>query len=98
MGVISVVNVERATWPSAALLRHLRNAAAYADHFEVATNEAGKLTIIRWGPEGRHKAMAFMTETATPTDQGCIFCAIVTRRAGASVVYQAEHVVVFMLA
>ena len=40
--------------------------------------------------------MAFMTETATPADQGCIFCAIVARRAGASVVYNAENVVVFM--
>ena len=52
MGVTTVVNVGRVTCPAAALPRHLWNASAYADYFEVATDEAGKWTIIRCGPEG----------------------------------------------
>ncbi|MFB6720028.1 HIT family protein [Kribbella sp. NPDC056345] len=37
-----------------------------------------------------------MTQTATSTTQGCIFCAIVARQAEASVVYEDETVVAFM--
>ncbi len=37
-----------------------------------------------------------MTQNETSAAQGCIFCAIVTRQAEASVVYEDETVVVFM--
>jgi len=37
-----------------------------------------------------------MAQTATPASQGCIFCAIVARRAQAHVVHEDEAVVVFM--
>jgi len=37
-----------------------------------------------------------MAENTTSADQGCIFCAIVTRQAEASVVYEDDTVVAFM--
>ncbi len=37
-----------------------------------------------------------MTQTATSAAQGCVFCAIVSQEAQASVVYEDETVVVFM--
>lgn len=56
----------------------------------------GHRAVTEWCLSGRIGTIARMTQNATSAARGCVFCAIVARQAGASVVHEDETVVAFM--